>query len=121
MARAREYFDSAVGILKSLGKSFELAKVYFDYGRHLVEDGRKEAGKALVQEAARIFKRLEVIADTFLSVGTPVQLAATEMLRMRHDVQQQLRERMLANLAELDRRLAAHPSCRPEPGRRRGG
>ena len=60
----------------------------------------------------RALERLEVIADTYLSVGTPVQLAASRLLRDRGQLQGQLRERVAGNLAELDRRLAAHPSCR---------
>jgi alanine-synthesizing transaminase len=50
--------------------------------------------------------RLEVIADTYLSVNTPIQLAAPTMLEQRHSIQRQLNGRVLANLAELDRRLA---------------
>ncbi len=57
-------------------------------------------------------ERLEVIADTYLSVGTPVQLAAAGLLRNRFQLQQQLRERVNANLAELDRQLAGQRSCR---------
>ncbi|HVP43581.1 MAG TPA: pyridoxal phosphate-dependent aminotransferase [Terriglobales bacterium] len=57
-------------------------------------------------------ERLEVIADTYLSVGTPVQLATAGLLRNRAQVQQQLRERVRTNLAELDRQLAARPTCR---------
>jgi alanine-synthesizing transaminase len=51
--------------------------------------------------------RLEVIADTYLSVNTPIQLAAPTMLEQRHGIQRQLNGRVLANVAELDRRLAA--------------
>ncbi len=57
-------------------------------------------------------ERLEVIADTYLSVGTPVQLAAPGLLQERGGVQEQLRERVRRNLAELDRQLAAQKSCR---------
>ena len=49
--------------------------------------------------------RLEVIADTYLSVNTPIQLAAPTLLEQRHGMQRQINGRVLANLAELDRRL----------------
>lgn len=54
--------------------------------------------------------RLEVIADTFLSVSTPVQLAACELLHQRKTIQPQLLRRVRDNLAELDRQLAFHGS-----------
>jgi aspartate/methionine/tyrosine aminotransferase len=46
-------------------------------------------------------RRLELIADTYLSVGTPVQLAAPELLETRHSFQRALRERLAANRAAL--------------------
>jgi alanine-synthesizing transaminase len=54
--------------------------------------------------------RLEIIADTFLSMNAPVQLAASVLLDQRKHVQPVLRERLRANLAELDRQLVAYPS-----------
>ena len=55
--------------------------------------------------------RLEVIADAYLSVGTPVQLAAPALLEMRGEFHSQLIERIRANLAELDRQLAWQSHC----------
>ena len=55
--------------------------------------------------------RLEIIADTFLSMNAPVQLAAPVLLDQRQDVQTKLLDRVRTNLAELDRQLASHPSC----------
>jgi alanine-synthesizing transaminase len=55
--------------------------------------------------------RLEVIADTFLSMNTPVQLAIPAFLDLRHDFQKQLMARVRRNLTELDRQLAAQSSC----------
>jgi len=55
--------------------------------------------------------RLEVIADAYLSVGTPVQLAAPALLQMRGEFRSQLIERVRANLAELDRQLAWQSNC----------
>ncbi len=56
--------------------------------------------------------RLEMIADTYLSVSTPVQLGTREFLAMRQEIQTQIHERLIENRAELDRQLAAHASCR---------
>ncbi len=44
-------------------------------------------------------ERLEWIADTYLSVGTPVQCAAARLLRTGEAVQRQIRSRTAANLA----------------------
>jgi len=51
--------------------------------------------------------RLEVIADTYLSVNAPVQLAIPKFLDERHTFQKQMMSRVRRNLAELDRQLAA--------------
>src|SRR5258707_213601 len=50
--------------------------------------------------------RLELIADTYLSVNTPVQLAIPRFLEERHGFQKQLMSRVRRNLAKLDRQLA---------------
>lgn len=49
--------------------------------------------------------RLEVIADTFLSMNAPVQWALPQWLAGRGTIQEQIRARVATNLAELDRRL----------------
>ena len=56
--------------------------------------------------AREALARLEVITDTYLSVSTPVQLALPEFLARRDGIQRQVKERVAANLAELDRQLA---------------
>jgi len=55
--------------------------------------------------------RLEVIADTYLSMNAPLQWATPALLAQRKDIQQQLLERVRANLTELDRLLAAQKAC----------
>jgi alanine-synthesizing transaminase len=50
--------------------------------------------------------RLEVVADTYLSVSAPVQLAIPRFLEQRHTFQEQVLSRVRRNLAELDRQLA---------------
>ncbi len=51
--------------------------------------------------------RLEVIADTYLSVATPVQLAAPELLAARPGIQRAIQLRTTTNLRALDDALAA--------------
>jgi aspartate/methionine/tyrosine aminotransferase len=54
---------------------------------------------------AAALTRLEVIADTFLSMNAPVQLALPAWLAAREPIQRQIRERVQANFAaarELD-------------------
>jgi aspartate/methionine/tyrosine aminotransferase len=47
-------------------------------------------------------ERLEIIADTYLSPSTPVQLALPKFLALRRGLQSQLRQRISANLTLLD-------------------
>ncbi len=58
--------------------------------------------QALVQTAV---ERLEIIADTYLSPGTPVQLALPKLLSIRDALQAQVQHRISANLSVLDARL----------------
>jgi alanine-synthesizing transaminase len=55
--------------------------------------------------------RLEIIADTLLSMNAPVQIAAAVLLDQRKQVQPVLIDRLRVNLGQLDRQLAATPSC----------
>jgi len=55
--------------------------------------------------------RLEVIADTYLSMNSPMQWAVPVLLEQRKDIQRQLMERVQRNLAELDRQLAGQKAC----------
>ena len=61
-------------------------------------------------QIAAAMQRLEVVADTYLSLNAPVQLAAPVLLDQRKTVQPQLMRRVGANLAELDRQLAGQKS-----------
>ena len=56
--------------------------------------------------------RLEVIADTFLSTNAPVQWALAAWLASGEGIREQIRRRVSANLAELDRRLGLQQSAR---------
>lgn len=55
--------------------------------------------------------RLEVIADTFLSMNAAIQAAAPTLLAQRHGLQQQLMARVRSNVAELDRQLSDQKVC----------
>ncbi len=49
--------------------------------------------------------RLEVIADTYLSLSAPLQCALPALLAQRHAMQPQLMRRMETNLEKLDAHL----------------
>jgi aspartate/methionine/tyrosine aminotransferase len=57
-------------------------------------------------ELAAALGRLELIADSFLSVATPVQLAASALLRTRGVAERCIRERTRRNLAYVRRAVA---------------
>ncbi len=57
--------------------------------------------------AAEAMSRLEVIADTFLSMNAPVQGAIPSWIAGRGPIQRQIVERAGTNLAELDRQLSS--------------
>jgi len=65
--------------------------------------------KALAPNSPAI-ERLEVIADTFLSMNAPVQWALPKWLASRAEWQEQIRRRVSANLAELDGQIASLPA-----------
>src|SRR5262245_30997981 len=63
---------------------------------------------ALVGEA---LQRLEVICDTYLSVSTPVQVGAADLLRDGATVRDAIACRIRANYAALGRLIGAAPAC----------
>jgi aspartate/methionine/tyrosine aminotransferase len=62
-------------------------------------------------EAGAAMERLEVIADTFLSMNAPVQRAMKTWLTGRNAIQRQILERVTANLGELDRQLGGQKTA----------
>ena len=64
--------------------------------------------EAVVAEATA---RLEVIADTYLSMNAPIQWALPTLLEQRKPIQSQLLDRVKTNLHELDRQLSAQKIC----------
>lgn len=65
----------------------------------------------LEREVSAAMARLEVIADTYLSMNAPMQWALPALLEQRRSIQKQLRERVEKNLVELDRQLAKQKAC----------
>jgi alanine-synthesizing transaminase len=66
-------------------------------------------GPAEIRQQA--MQRLEVIADTYLSVNAPIQHALRYLLKMGAELREQLRVRIEQNLEELDARLAKQKAC----------
>jgi len=62
-------------------------------------------------EVDTAMSRLEVIADTYLSMNAPMQWAMPVLLQQRQSIQKQLMDRVLANLSELDHQLAMQKTC----------
>jgi alanine-synthesizing transaminase len=64
---------------------------------------------SLVDSAAA---RLEFACDTYLSVSTPVQCAAAELLERGGEVRRQIQARVLSNYQRLAQRVEQAPACR---------
>lgn len=63
------------------------------------------------ERAGTAMARLEVIADTYLSMNAPIQLAAPVLLEQRKNIQPLLIDRVRTNREELDRQLAKQKTC----------
>jgi alanine-synthesizing transaminase len=57
-------------------------------------------------------ERLEVIADTYLSMNAPIQLATPVLLEQRARIQPIILDRVQRNLADLDMQISRNKSCR---------
>ncbi len=89
------------GLSKSLGlPQLKLSWVILDGPRDLLIEARE---------------RLELIADTYLSVGTPVQLALNELLRFAPNFQKQVLERVLSNRFQLMKTFKSSPHLKIWP------
>jgi aspartate/methionine/tyrosine aminotransferase len=67
-------------------------------------------GLGAVREMDEALERLEVVADTFLSMNAPVQCALPVWLAASGRIQGQMRARTRANLRNLDSILKRHPA-----------
>lgn len=60
--------------------------------------------------ATQALERLETVADTYLSVATPVQVGLERLLALGEGIQDQIRARVAANAACLARAVASAPA-----------
>jgi aspartate/methionine/tyrosine aminotransferase len=63
----------------------------------------------------RALGALELIADMYLSVSTPVQVAAPSLLGRGEAIRRQIRARVAANLARARQLIGRYPACTPLP------
>ncbi len=103
--RARSVLETSEVLVFALGGlSKQAALPQFKLAWTCVSGPRAQVAQAL--------SRLELVADTFLSPNTPVQLALPQILSARAPVTAALNARIRRNFAELSRALresAAHP------------
>ena len=64
-----------------------------------------------VKERIDALSRLELIADTFLSVNTPVQVAASDLFRRAATIRHAIQERVSRNLATARDVVRGYPAC----------
>jgi len=100
-ARAAGHRGAAVITLGGLSKSVGLPQVKLGW--------MVLGGDDAVLEPA--LAGLGLIADSYLSVSTPVQVAAPALLREGRTVRRQIQERLGTNAAALSRAVARHPVC----------
>jgi alanine-synthesizing transaminase len=67
------------------------------------------AGPDRLVDAA--LERLELICDTYLTVSTPAQVAAAQLLQRGAGIRQQIAARVAANYCWLRSAVAGTPSC----------
>ncbi|HXC48944.1 MAG TPA: pyridoxal phosphate-dependent aminotransferase [Candidatus Sulfotelmatobacter sp.] len=58
-----------------------------------------------------VLDRLEIIADTYLSLSAPVQAALATLLAQRHTLRPQILSRLRENRAHLETQLRTRPAC----------
>jgi aspartate/methionine/tyrosine aminotransferase len=70
-------------------------------------------------DVADAMRRLELMCDTYLSVSTPVQVAAAQLLAGGSGIRDAIRQRVMENYRALERAARVHPAIRviePEGG-----
>ncbi len=92
-------------VLGGLSKSCGLPHLKLGW---IVVHGPDEAADAAID-------RLELVADTYLSAGTPVMVAAPRLLELGETIQAGVRRRVDENRAHLVRTVGTDTSCRVLP------
>ncbi len=90
--------------------SFTLGGASKSLGLPQVKLGWMMAGGPRNEKEAAL-AALELIADTFLSVGTPVQMAAPELLRRGAAIREAIHARVRRNLRHARECARQYPSC----------
>jgi len=90
--------------------SFSLGGASKSLGLPQVKLGWLVVGGPPVARAAAL-AGLELIADTFLSVSTPVQIAASDLLRRGAAIRIAIHERVRRNLSRARDTARRYPSC----------
>jgi alanine-synthesizing transaminase len=108
-ARAASVLDARQALVFGLGGLSKLA------GLPQMKLGWVALGGApsLRQEAR---ERLELVADTYLSVNTPVQVSAARLLEAGRSIRDSIRRRVGANLGHLASIFSGPSPCRALPG-----
>jgi alanine-synthesizing transaminase len=101
--------DALTFTLSGLSKISGLPQIKLAW---IATSGPKDKNDENKDEVNTALARLEVIADTYLSMSAPIQLSAPVLLEQRKSIQPQLLNRMRTNLKELDRQLAQQKNCR---------
>jgi DNA-binding NtrC family response regulator/Tfp pilus assembly protein PilF len=60
---ASRSFEEAMGLLQDSEESYELAQTRFHYGCFLLAEGRKEEARTHLKAAARVFRKLSIVAE----------------------------------------------------------
>lgn len=63
------------------------------------------------QQKGEALARLEIIADTYLSVNTPVQVALPQLFRFAEEVRRSIRGRIMKNRTVLQQSLGSDSMC----------
>ncbi len=100
-ARVLDSDDMLVFGLGGLSKSIGLPQVKLGWIAVAGPDGA----------VAEALQQLEIVCDTYLSVSTPVQLAAAELLERGAAVRAQIAARIAGNYRRLKELAASTPSC----------
>ena len=94
--------------------SFSMGGASKSLGLPQVKLGWTVVGGPAAERAAAL-EGLELIADTFLSVSTPVQVAAPDLLARGRAVRDAIHSRVRRNLAAARQLAATHPACNVLP------